>query len=134
MDKEKNIMKTVTDETLSPVTVFVCTACGLSEDADQLSDGKQLQDELSLLSADIPHIVVMPVDCLAVCERSVTVAFAAPGKWSYVIGDVDLLKDKGDIISVADAIARSPHGVPAMTDRPPFFRKGVVSRTPPPTI
>ena len=30
-----------------------------------------------------------PVECLSVCKRPCTVALAAPGKWTYVVGDLD---------------------------------------------
>ncbi|WP_193371113.1 hypothetical protein [Pelagibius marinus] len=33
--------------------------------------------------------------------------------------------------AAARAVADSPHGVPAMEDRPAFFREGVIARVPP---
>jgi len=132
MDREDQFNQTVTAEDSSSVTVFVCTACGFSEIPDQLSDGQKLHNSLKSLTSNLTQINISPVDCLAVCERSVTVAFTAPGKWTYVIGDVDPENDETDIISVAKAVLQSSHGVPAMNERPPFFRKGVISRIPPP--
>ena len=34
-------------------------------------------------------VAVQPVECLSVCKRPCTVALAAPGKWTYVVGDLD---------------------------------------------
>lgn len=109
------------------VCLQVCVACGEGEgDA-----GRRLYEALCAAAADLPEIAVAPVDCFAVCDRPVTLAFQAPGKWSYVIGGAEAARDVADILAAARAVAASPHGVPAMNDRPPFFRKGVVARVPP---
>lgn len=76
------------------------------------------------------------MDCLAVCENAVVVAFAAPEKWTYVVGGASAAGaagngDADDVIAVAAAIGASVHGIPAMKDRPPFFRAGVIARVPP---
>lgn len=117
----------------SPVTVFVCTACGQAAqpDSPEGSDGQRLFSALSAAAARFPGITIADVDCLAVCETPVVIAFSSPGKWSYVIGGADPARDAGDILAAATAVAASPHGVPAIKDRPPFFKKGVVSRIPP---
>jgi predicted metal-binding protein len=108
------------------VCLQVCTACGAQDDA-----GRRLYDALLARSAEFPEIDVRPVDCLAVCERPVTLAFQAAGGWTYIIGDADPVRDLDDILAAARAVAASPHGIPAMDDRPPFFRKGVIARVPP---
>ncbi|MEH6525540.1 MAG: DUF1636 domain-containing protein [Sneathiella sp.] len=115
------------------VTVFVCTSCGLIEGAEDQSnsDGRRLHNDLKALAATQPHISIQSVDCLAVCDKSVTIAFTSPQKWTYVIGGVDAEGDSEGILSVAHSILKSESGVPAMIDRPPFFRKGVISRLPP---
>jgi predicted metal-binding protein len=82
-------------------------------------------------AADLREVEVQPVDCLAVCERPVTLAFQAAGGWTYIVGDADPARDLADILAAARAVAASPHGIPAMEDRPPFFRKGVIARVPP---
>ena len=87
-----------------------------------------------LEAAGSPDITVAPVDCFAVCDRPVTLAFRAPDsatRWSYLIGGADPDRDLADILTAARAVAASPHGVPAMADRPPFFRQGVIARVPP---
>ena len=117
---------------IPPVTVFVCQSCGdtgISE--SEPIAGARLLSALTERNPSPDTITVTGVDCLAVCERPVTVAFAAPGKWSYVLGDVDPDTDADDVLAAALAVAAVPHGVPAMEDRPRFFREGVVSRVPP---
>ncbi len=109
---------------MKKVCLQVCTACG--EDA-----GRRLYKALLARAADLREVEVQPVDCLAVCERPVTLAFQAAGGWTYIVGDADPARDLADILAAARAVAASPHGIPAMEDRPPFFRKGVIARVPP---
>ncbi|MGI9407769.1 MAG: DUF1636 family protein [Hyphomicrobiaceae bacterium] len=111
------------------VTIFVCESCG--DAGAGPADGAQLLANLRSRNSDPDTITVTGVDCLAVCEQPVSVAFAADGKWSYVLGDVKADTDVADILAAAKAVAVSPYGVPAMEDRPRFFRDGVVSRVPP---
>ena len=132
-DKNNVLEADSTNNASSVVTIFVCTSCGLSEDAEYLSssDGLRLHAGLKKLAALRSNISIQSVDCLAVCDQSVTIAFTAAQKWTYIIGGVDAVRDRDDILSVAQSICTSESGVPAMIDRPPFFRKGVISRLPP---
>ncbi|MCF8468390.1 MAG: DUF1636 domain-containing protein [Sneathiella sp.] len=99
--------------------------------SSEITDGQRLFSELSAKAKPFPGITIAEVDCLAVCDTPVVIAFTAQDKWSYVIGAANPETDACDILSVAQAIAASPHGIPAMADRPQFFRKGVISRAPP---
>ncbi|GLQ05958.1 DUF1636 family protein [Sneathiella chinensis] len=123
---------TVTD-TLPSVTVFVCTSCGKTSNDPNgpASRGEILLDRLTKAAKPHAHIKTQAVDCFAVCTREVTIAFSAPGKWSYVIGDTDPARDIDDILTAATAVANAPHGVPKLKERPAFFRTGVISRIPP---
>jgi len=84
--------------------------------------------------ASEPDIALKPVECLSVCKRPCTVALAAPGKWTYVIGDLDRDAHLEDIVIGARRYAASQDGIVPWRERPLCFRKGVVSRTPPLTI
>ena len=112
------------------VTVFVCVSCRDGEDAD-VRPGALLLDALSTrLDERKIDIAVEPVDCLAVCKRPATVAFAGAGKWTYVIGDLDGGAHVDELIDSAQSFAATENGVVAWKDRPPCFKKGVVSRVP----
>jgi predicted metal-binding protein len=78
-----------------------------------------------------PGIALRAVECLSVCKRPCTVALAAPGKWTYVVGDLDRDLHLEDIVIGARRYAASPDGIVPWRERPLCFRKGVVSRTPP---
>ena len=81
--------------------------------------------------ASEPGIALKAVECLSVCKRPCTVALAAPGKWTYVVGDLDRGLHLEDIVVGARRYAASPDGIVPWRERPLCFRRGVVSRTPP---
>jgi predicted metal-binding protein len=108
-------------------TLFVCLTC--KSEAGPMGPGllaalgERLVSELG--------IALKGVECLSVCKRPCTVALAAPGKWTYVVGDLDRDLHLEDIIMGARRYAASPDGIVPWRERPLCFRKGVVSRTPP---
>lgn len=123
---------------MAPVCLQVCVSCGDQMTGDaaggESSAGRRLYDALLAASAGFSDITVTPVDCFAVCERPVTLAFRAleaETRWSYLVGGVDPDRDLADILAAARAVAGSPYGVPAIAERPPFFRRGVIARIPP---
>ncbi len=117
------------------LTIHVCTACrraraDLPEGYDQ--PGLALAEALSAhLATRSSAIAVLPAECLAVCKRPCTVAFAADGKWTYLIGDLETDTHLDEIVSAAEAYAASANGIVPWKERPQSFRKGVVARVPP---
>lgn len=112
------------------LTIFVCVACKATDDPDD-SPGARLIEALRARLIDNPDATVEPVECLAVCKRPATLAFAAPGKWTYVVGDLDGVAHVDDVIAAAFSYAASDNGIVPWKERPQCFRKGVVSRLPP---
>jgi predicted metal-binding protein len=114
------------------VTILVCVTCRDGE-AEGERPGRLLYDALRarLDSADSRTIKLNPVECLSVCKRPCTVALAAPGKWTYVVGDLDSATQIDDIVEAASRFAATPDGIVPWRERPKSFRKGVISRTPP---
>jgi predicted metal-binding protein len=108
-------------------TLLVCVTCK----AEAAPLGPGLLDALAERLASEPDIVLRPVECLSVCKRPCTVALAAPGKWTYVVGDLICGSHLEDIVVAARRYAASSDGVVPWRERPLSFRKGVVSRTPP---
>lgn len=113
------------------VTIFICVACRHAGEPEGRPGAAFLDALNARLSERSLQIRVEPVECLAVCKRPATVALAARGKWTYVIGDLDLAQHVDDVIDSALRFAESDSGIVAWKDRPVCFRKGVVSRTPP---
>lgn len=75
---------------------------------------------------------VVPVECLAVCSRPCTVAFAGEEKWTHLVGDLDAEAHVGDIVTAALAFARSADGIVPWAERPQAMRSGGIARVPPP--
>lgn len=108
-------------------TLLVCVTC---KSADALVGaglfaalGQRLEGERS--------VTLKAVECLSVCKRPCTVALAAAGKWTYVVGDLTAQMHLEDIVTAARRYAASPEGIVPWRERPLSFRRGVVSRTPP---
>ncbi|MBG0809316.1 DUF1636 domain-containing protein [Methylosinus sp. H3A] len=119
-------------ETTVQTTVYVCTVCR-SKDDPEVRPGQALLEafDARLTSEDRAIVAAEPVECLGVCSRPCTVAMAARGKWTYVLGDFDNADDVGDLIESARRYTASETGLVPKKDRPDAMRKGVVSRTPP---
>jgi predicted metal-binding protein len=114
------------------VTIFVCITCR-HENEEGVRPGKILFDavQASLLSREESNIALRAVECLSVCKRPCTLALAGPGKWTYVVGDLDKQTSVDDILDAALKFAATEDGIIPWRERPLSFRKGVVSRTPP---
>jgi predicted metal-binding protein len=120
-------MTTVHDE--RGATLYVCVTCKSGE--DRL--GQALFDALNVRIAadDEAGVTLRAVECLSVCKRPCTVALTARGKWTYVVGDLNLDSHLEDIVLAARRFSRTEDGIVPWRERPIPFRKGVISRTPP---
>jgi predicted metal-binding protein len=121
-------------------SVFVCVSCrrprgegetGGDPNVPHVEPGRGFAAALAGALADEANIDVVPVECLAVCRRACTVAFVAPEKWTYIVGDVEGEAHVAEIATAARAYAASETGILRWADRPPAFKKGVVARVPP---
>jgi predicted metal-binding protein len=118
-------------------TIFVCTTCRRGAEALEPLEkrsGFRLHSLLSETLAARPAgygLDVRPVVCLSNCSEGCNVAFAAPGKWTFVAGNLDPEAHLADIVTFADQHRAHPEGVPVWRDRPECIRKGVAARVPP---
>lgn len=120
-----------------PVTIYLCVTCRRKTgDADGAFDlpgrilAAGLAQTLARRSGNC-SIDVVPVECLAVCKRPSTLALAADGKWTYLIGDLDPETHVEEIVAAAESYGASVDGIVPWKERPPIFRKGVIARVPP---
>ena len=117
------------------VDLLVCVTCRssvpsyLPDDAEGPRAGALLLAAVE--AAALPETVrVVPVECLSNCTRGCTVALRAPGRWSYVYGNLDLSM----VTVLADGVARyaaAPDGLVPWRERPEHFRKNCIARLPP---
>lgn len=115
------------------ITIHVCTTCRApGEELEPREDRagfrlwQALQAEAQALGYDI-----LPVECLSVCKRPCTIAFSAPGKWTYVYGDLALETAPAIIIEGAALYQGTADGLIPWKSRPDALKKGVVARLPP---
>jgi predicted metal-binding protein len=117
--------------TMAGATVFVCISCN-QDDTQSPRPGAVLYDAVAAeVSARGLDLQVTPVECLSVCKRPCTIAFAAEGKWTYVIGDLEAGTHVDDIVTGAERYAASTNGIVPWRERPVPVRRGVVARVPP---
>jgi predicted metal-binding protein len=114
------------------VTIFVCVTCR-HENEEGVRPGRTLFDAVQARLADRANgdVALRAVECLSVCKRPCTVALAGPGKWTYVVGDLEERASVDDILDAALKFAATDDGIIPWRARPQSFRKGVVSRVPP---
>jgi predicted metal-binding protein len=112
--------------------VYVCITCKVAgEDIEERAGARlfRVLNEQNTLS-DAP-IELVPVECLSVCKRPCTVSFAAPGKWTYVYGDLPAETAAETILEGAALYSKTSDGLIPWKQRPDALKKGVVSRVPP---
>ena len=110
-------------------TVFVCVTCRREGDASEPRPGTRLYAALQEQAAG--DLEVVPVECLSNCTRSCSAAITAPGKWAYVVGDLDPDQHVGDVIAFARLHRESTDGLTVWRDRPVHIRKNTIARVPP---
>ncbi|MBL0900166.1 MAG: DUF1636 domain-containing protein [Reyranella sp.] len=109
-------------------TLYVCTTCrgGDAAAAQQPRAGARL-----LAALEGADVTVIGVECLSNCTRSCSAAVAAPGKWTYVIGNLDPDRHAADILAFARQHGAHEQGLPSWRERPEHIRKNTVARVPP---
>jgi predicted metal-binding protein len=116
------------------VSILVCGSCRAKDNANDrpgLAFSNLLRKRLEERHLSIP---VQEIECFAVCKRPVTIAFAARNKWTYLLGDLDAERHIDELIDAAFRYGASDNGLVPWKERPECFKKGVLSRTPPPSF
>ena len=117
-----------------PVTnIYVCVTCrsaGQPLEPKEARAGFLLHAELAAAQSAAAFNIV-PVECLSVCKRPCTVSFAAPGKWTYIYGDLPAQGSAGTVLAGAALYSAAPDGLIPWKQRPDALKKGVVARIPP---
>ena len=115
----------------APMILYVCTTCRAADaPLGDARPGARLHAALEAASDD-PMVTIEPVECLSVCKRVCTVAFAAPGKWTYVYGDLSAEGSTDMLLEGARLYAESKDGLIPWKLRPDALKKGVITRVPP---
>ena len=84
--------------------VVVCSTC---ESADGKGFAALLRTAFATREMDFD---VQEHDCMSNCARPLSVAFSAPGKATYLFGDIDTAIDLDDTLNFAALYAASADG------------------------
>jgi predicted metal-binding protein len=116
--------------------LFICVSCHARGAAlppeGEPTDGKRLYDEARALEAAMgtaAPVQVLPTLCFANCERGCSVGISAPGKWSYVLGELSP-DDAADLMLYGEAYAKAKTGVVLPSGRPASLQHSVIARFP----
>jgi len=110
-------------------TLFVCVTCRREGDPPAVPrPGARLH---AVLKARAPELDVVAVECLSNCTRACSAAVAAPGKWTYVIGDLDPERNVDDMLAFTRAHTEAADGLTPWRERPVHVRQHTIARVPP---
>jgi predicted metal-binding protein len=96
------------------------------------TDGRDLYDRVKSLLAEMgtdAPVQVLPNLCFANCDRGCSAGISAPGKWSYLMGDLGP-EHAADLLAYARTYAKAKNGVVLPSKRPPSLEKTVIARFP----
>lgn len=117
----------------APHHLFVCTSCrqpGDGKEPREQRSGARLFRNLSERFASWARregFVIVPYECPRPCG----VALRAPGKFTYVFGDLEPDKTESAVIECATLYRRAPTGFLPREERAQVLRAGILARIPP---
>ena len=120
-----------------PHRLFVCTSCRQPREGKEPREqrsGARLFRNLSERFASWARredFVIVPCECLSVCPRPCGIALRAPGKFTYVFGDLKPGETETAVIECAMLYRRAPTGFLPREERPHVLRAGILARIPP---
>jgi predicted metal-binding protein len=121
----------------TPHHLFVCASCRLpGEDREprEKRAGARLYRTLTerfSAWARREGFAIVPYECLSVCPRPCGIALRAPGKFTYVFGDLKPGETESALIECATLYRRSASGFLPREGRPQALRGAILARIPP---
>lgn len=119
---------------MTTTELIVCTTCRpAGADRNAPAAGQALLDAVlqAALAQPDAGVAVRGIACLSGCSRACTVALQAPGKPTYVFGDLVADADTAaQALACARLHAASADGQLARNDRPERLRSGILVRLP----
>lgn len=106
------------------LTIAICDHCGGAS-----KPGEKLRSALLRL-AGTEGFRVEAVSCFASCDRPLAVAFTAPGKASYLFGEIDPDKDVDALLSFGRLYRSLADGWSKESDRPGGLHGKTLARIP----
>ena len=120
---------------MAATQIYVCTTCKLADEAGFAASeraGARLHRALSALASERQSPVdIIPGIVSTALALLLAVSFAAPGKWTYVYGDLPADTGADVILDGAALYGATSDGLIPWKQRPEALKRGVVSRVPP---
>lgn len=122
------------------VSLHVCVTCraGEAERDGVAVPGRRLHQQFARAlraSGDGDWIELKEVTCLVSCQRGCAAAVSMPGKWSYLLGHLDVSKTD-DVLTYLRIYRDSKSGAVLPSRRPASLQDAMLARfpslTPPP--
>jgi predicted metal-binding protein len=112
-------------------SIIVCVRCRGRRTVDE-RPGIRLMSLLQALFDDnlASRFRLAEADCMAGCGRPLTVAYTAPGKASYLFGDIEPDHDASHLIDFARLYHVLPDGWCREGERPPALAGKTMARIP----
>ncbi len=119
--------------TASRALLHICVTCraGIAPSEGVPVAGAVLHARLAALLSAHPEapVVLREAKCLSNCDRGCAAAIAMPGKWSYLLGGLDLDR-AADLLVYASTYAGSSTGTVLPSRRPASLAAMVHGRIP----
>lgn len=115
--------------------VLVCVTCRAADASREAPRAGRLLFEAIQDKAFVDELpfAIRPIECMSGCSRSCTVALQAPGKHSYLFGDLAADHDSiSQILDCAQLHASSSQGLLPRDQRPERLQNGLIARLPAP--
>jgi len=118
---------------MSVPVLHVCTTCraGREPVEGQPVAGQILRDEIARALSEHPHppVEMREVVCLSSCTRGAAAAISAPGKWTYLLGDLtpELIPD---LLAYCESYAAAKTGTVLPSRRAETLRHFILGRVP----
>ena len=115
--------------------ILVCVLCRPPElPRDQPRPGRALFEAIENIALRDDRVFpIRPVECMSGYRRHSTVALQAPGKTSYLVGDLPADETSAEQVLACAALHQaSPDGFMAREVRPERLREGILARLPAP--
>ena len=126
----------------TPTTeLVICTTCRpLGASRAEPASGQLLLDavQVAQLQDDegrYAQVAVRAIECISSCSRACSVAFQAPGKYTYLFGDLQPDPATAEAVLACAALhAASVDGQLLRNERPEQLRNGILARLPPAVV
>jgi predicted metal-binding protein len=117
--------------------ILVCSTCASVWQNGKrvgVSGGQKLLEELTQQSQNWSHssaFTIQSVECMSACSNSCVIAFTAPGKFTYLFGNLSYDSNSFTaVLKCANLYFQKPDGIMSWSERPEPLKKGIIARIP----